>query len=234
MLPGFDKYPIIQSREPLTGPLSQDVFEEKLVKGWRFLGSLALRHSISYHYDELVITIPGRIRLQDFEFSESQLKTLRKGKRDLRITIEDKNIILSDYDLFDLHRTRFDDNPPVNLLNMVSDDPNIPYFGKVVRIYHGDEHVATSWFHFTENVVDGTYCVYNPDTKFSKYSLGNLTLLLEIEQAIQSGCSYYYLGYRYHIPSHFDYKANFNNLERLDMWSKWVPCRRIPPRKYSG
>jgi leucyl-tRNA---protein transferase len=229
----IEEIPILFNTLLLEEPLSEERFKKDLSTGWRFLGNTKVRHSYSLHFHKPVWTIAGRIRLEGFAFSKSQQKLLRRGKAELRIEMAPKTVTLSDMELFDLHRTRFEDNPPRHLAQMVNYNPNIPQAGFVIRIYAEDVHVATSWYHMALGVADSTYCVYNPDAQYAKYSLGHLTLLLEIENVIASGAEYYYLGYRYSVRSHFDYKANFNNLERFKSWREWVPCARIPlsPRK---
>jgi leucyl-tRNA---protein transferase len=226
-----EEIPILHDRQEFSAQIEAAAFRSALENGWRFLGNVMLRHSISFHYDEMVLTICGRIRLAGFTFSKSQQKLLRKGKAELQIEIAPKTVIESDEALFDLHRQRFDDNPPGKLSQMVNYHPERPQAGYTVRIFAEGEHVATSWSHTARDVVDSTYCVYNPDPIYAKYSLGNLTLLLEIEEAIKADAEFYYLGYRYNVSSHFDYKANFNNLERLKSWREWVPCERIVPTK---
>jgi arginine-tRNA-protein transferase len=92
--------------------------------------------------------------------------------------------------------------------------------------------LACSFFHLGEKSVSGTYCFFNPHTR--RYSLGALTMLLEIAKAKELGKNFYYHGYVYDVPSQFDYKLNFNNLEALD-WKtgKWSPRERQPLRNWA-
>jgi leucyl-tRNA---protein transferase len=226
--------PLIYTSFPIGAALSVLQFDHLLSQGWRFLGNSALCHSVSYHYDSLVFAIPGRIILPEFQFSKSQRKLLAKAKQRLTIQIEDKVVNTSDERLFALHTTRFDDNPPSELKQMVHYKTDLPVPGKTIRIFLDGEHVATSFFHIGHIAIDSSYCVYNPDKAYRQYSLGNLTLLLEIEYALALGMTYYYVGYRYSVPSHFDYKANFNALQRFHLFQTWVACPRIHPKPYES
>ena len=51
-------------------------------------------------------------------------------------------------------------------------------------------------------------------------------MLLEIEFAQQLGCRYYYPGYAFREPSHYDYKKQFSGLEIYDWAGRWVSCQR--------
>ena len=224
-------YPVIYRTSPLEKTFDVHQFDSLLLDGWRFLGKVVLCHSISYHFGDMVLCIPGRIVLEHFTFSQGQRKTIQRGQRDLRIELREKEVIESDERLFALHCTRFTDNAPVQLSQMVHYNPIIPQRGYTIRIYAGDEHVATSFFHLGHDSADSTYCIYNPDPLYNKYSLGNLTLYLEIMYAQELGLKYYYLGYRYNVPSQFDYKANFNSLEKYHLFREWVACERKIPKK---
>jgi leucyl-tRNA---protein transferase len=206
-------------------------FDLALARGWRFLGGVMVRHSISIFHDNPVLTIPGRIVLADFRFSDSQKKQLRRGKKTFRIEICPKNFIESDFKLFEEHIKRFTENAPISLARMINTPQGVPHAASALRIFADGEHIATSWTHHSPTSADASYCVYSQDVKWAKYSLGTLTMLLEIELVLQRKCTYYYVGYRYNVPSPFDYKANFYGLEILHKFEKWIPCARIPISK---
>ena len=55
----------------------------------------------------------------------------------------------------------------------------------------------------------------------------------EIAKAQELGKKYYYHGYVYDVPSQFDYKLNFNNLEAMD-WKtgQWRPQDRLSAPRF--
>ena len=55
----------------------------------------------------------------------------------------------------------------------------------------------------------------------SSRRLGIFTMLLELDWAQQNGMTFYYPGYAYREPSHYDYKKEFRGLEYYD-WNKWI------------
>jgi leucyl-tRNA---protein transferase len=228
----LEEYTLISNQMPLTEPLSATMFDQLLVSGWRFLGLVAVQHSHGVHFGNFVVTIPGRIRLKDFTLSKSQSKLIKKGEKALRFALEPKAVNASDERLFKLHSSRFVDNPPYLLSRMVAYQQGMPQQGFTIRIYAGDEHIATSFFHHSQTAADSSYCVYDPAERWAEYSLGHLTMLLEILHCQQLGLEYYYVGYRFNKPSHFDYKANFNALERYKCFKEWIPCPRIPLRPF--
>ena len=44
--------------------------------------------------------------------------------------------------------------------------------------------------------------------------------------ARKRGCRYYYHGYAFHEPSHYDYKKRLNATEWLDWEGNWLPLDR--------
>jgi arginine-tRNA-protein transferase len=95
----------------------------------------------------------------------------------------------------------------------------------------GRKIIAYSFFHVGHDACSATYALFNPD--FCHLSLGTYTLLLEIQRMMQLGKKYYYHGYCYNVPSQFDYKLNFFNLERYQ-WktASWVPQDRLAVRSW--
>ena len=98
--------------------------------------------------------------------------------------------------------------------------------GLEIEVYDEDQLIACSFFHVGEKSFCGTYCFFEPE--YQKFSLGNYTLLLELEIAMQMGKEFYYSGYIHHKPSQFDYKLNFNNLEKYS-WTRneWAAQKRV-------
>ncbi len=94
----------------------------------------------------------------------------------------------------------------------------------------GKQHVASSFFHIGQKSMAGNYGLFDPE--HAERSLGTFTMLLEIMYAQQLGLEYYYPGFVYDVPSEFDYKLNFNNMEYFDWWGNWYPLDRMPVRDW--
>ncbi|MCB9356508.1 MAG: hypothetical protein H6575_18245 [Lewinellaceae bacterium] len=215
-------------------PLDPAVFDQYMSDGWRLLGHSIVRHNFSVCRGKMCRTIPLRIRLGDFQFSKSQRKMLRKTQK-MNVKYGPIRINQAKAQLFTIHAAgRFDERRPESItsfLNLKSDRE--PVTGKEFYITGPDGMpLACSFFHLGEESVSGTYCFYNP--KASGYSFGTYTMLLEIEKAQELGKKYYYHGYVYDVPSQFDYKLNFHNLEAMDWKSgAWNAIDRIPVRRWS-
>jgi arginine-tRNA-protein transferase len=62
------------------------------------------------------------------------------------------------------------------------------------------------------------YAMFDPSE--ASRSLGNATILWEIESAKSAGCRWLYLGYAHVEPSFYDYKKRFTPLQWYD-WEHW-------------
>ncbi len=216
----------INERVPLRR-MSQEAFDMLLENGWRILGSSVLRHTIVEYGGDVSATIPLRIRIDGFTFSKSQGKLLRKHSQQFQVKVQ--QIALDDYKyaLFLKHCNRFrHGNHYTSLDTFITQESwRVPVPGYEVEVYDGSKLVACSYFHLGTVSVCGTYCFFDPE--YTKHSLGQFTMLLELQIAQQLGKAYYYSGYAHSEPSQFDYKFNFNNLERMD-WNTlvWLPLER--------
>lgn len=210
------------------------MFDAYLAEGWRLLGRSVVRHSIATCRNKMCRTIPLRICLEGFTFSRSQQKLLRKNA-DLPQHYGPISLNSAKETLFWQHSERFHERRPHAIASFLSRNPHRePVEGMEFTIGSNPEQPqACSFMHIGDEAVSATYCFFDP--QFSNLSLGAYTMLLEIEKARALGKKYYYHGYAYDVPSQFDYKLNFNNLEAFD-WrtGEWLPCARQPVRHWWG
>lgn len=215
-------------------PLEQAVFDQYLLRGWRLLGYSVIRHNFAICRGRICRTLPLRIRLdQAFAFSKSQRQLLRRNA-DLRAECAPISLNTEKEQLFLRHTERFRDRQTLSLYSFLHRNAHdTPVTGLEYAIYEQDRLIACSYFHLGETAMSGTYCFFDPD--FDRRSLGSYTMLLELQMAQQLGKQYYYHGYCYDVPSQFDYKLNFNNLESMD-WKTgaWTPQPRLPVRNWSA
>lgn len=210
-------------------PLPNETFDWLLAAGWRLIGGEFVRHNVvaqPYGYDR---TVPLRIRTDAgrLVFSKSQKKLLTQNSAMLRCEIGRIRVTEEKLRLFERHSTRFsgDDYPPSVDVFLRHASSDLPVAGLEFDIFFEERLVACSFAHVGGAAISGTYCVFDPD--FSRFSLGNYTLLLELLYAAHTGRQFYYPGYVYATPSRMDYKKNFYSLERYD-WtdSTWLPAER--------
>lgn len=214
-------------------PLEPAVFDAYLAEGWRLLGHAIVRHNFSVCRRKMCRTLPLRIRLEGFEFSKSQRRLLRKA-HDLKIHYGPIHLSPAKMQLFAQHaQARFEERRPESIASFLNNNSHEePVTGMEFMITDlTDVPLAFSFIHIGAEVVSGTYCFYDPSVR---HSLGAMTMLLEIEKSQELGKKYYYHGYVYDVPSQFDYKLNFNNLESLD-WKtgEWRPQERVAVRRWA-
>ena len=211
-------------------PLHPMVFDRFCEDGWCYWSDLIFRRNYWEWRGQQCRVVLLRIRLKDFQFSKSQRKSLRKNS-DLRVVRRPLIIDLPHVEMFHAHTERFRTNRPSSISGFFSPWSHImPSAGLMFDVFENDKHIASSFFHVGIKSMAGNYCIFQPD--MAHRSLGTYTMLLEIQHAIDLGKEFYYPGFVYDLPSEFDYKLNFNNLEYFDWWGNWYPLDRMPVRSW--
>lgn len=187
-----------------------------LEKGWRHFGAHFFRYNLGFYREEIRLVIPLRIRLENFAFSKSQRRILRKNE-DLQIFIRPVRITPETEILFERHKQRFDHGIPDSVYDFLDlDAANVPCKTLECAVYLENTLVAVSFFDVGEVSVSGIYACFAPE--ITDRSLGIFTMLLEIEFALKTNKTFYYQGYAYAGNSFYDYKKRFRALEKY-VWS---------------
>lgn len=213
-------------------PLHPAVFDRFCEDGWTYWSDLIFRRNQWEWRGEPCRVILLRIDLQQFTFSKSQLKCLRRN-RDLMTMVRPIQILPAHEELFRRHAARFEYNRPQHIGGFFSRFSDIqPCLGLEFDVISENRLLATSFAHVGHASMAGNYCFYDP--AHQSRSLGTYTMLLEIEYARRLGNRFYYPGFVYDVPSEFDYKLNFNALEYFDWWGNWYPLERLEVRRWRG
>jgi arginine-tRNA-protein transferase len=190
-----------------------------LADGWRHFGTHFFRYNLGMYEDEIRRVLPLRIRLTDFKFSKSQRRVLRRNS-DLDVKIRRIEITDETHDLFDRHKRRFKHGVPGSIYEFLSHDPaNEPTRGFEIDVRRNGDLLAASFFDIGETSVSSIYGIFDPDE--TARGLGILTMLKEIEYAIETGKRFFYPGYAYDGESFYDYKKRFSALEHFDWKGRW-------------
>ena len=88
-----------------------------------------------------------------------------------------------------------------------------------IRVYEGDKLVAMSFFDVGQNSMASLLGLHDKD--YYKESLGNFTILKEIEVAKRMGLKYYYPGYVLDDLKVFGYKLRFGKFQFKDTNRRW-------------
>jgi leucyl-tRNA---protein transferase len=211
-------------------PLHPMVFDQFCEDGWCYWSDLIFRRNYWEWRNKPCRVIMIRIRLDGFEFTKSQRKCLRRNS-DLIITRQPINITPMHEVLFSRHAQRFSHNQPMSIYGFFSHFSNImPSYGVMFDVFKRGKLLASSFVHVGIRSVAANYCIHEPEE--ASRSLGTFTMLKEIEATILAGREYYYPGFVYDVPSEFDYKLSFHNLEYYDWWGNWYPLERLPLRDW--
>jgi len=220
---------IIEEYIPMQ-PLHTMVFDRFCADGWTYWSDQIFRRNYWEWRSKPCRVVLLRINLRNFEFSKSQRKCLRRND-DLQLVRRPIKIEPVHEELFERHSKRFSHNRPESIYGFFSAFSSLmPCYGIQFEVYHQENLLATSYFHVGRKSVAGNYCIHDPAEW--KRGLGTYTMLKEIEFAIEHQREYYYPGFVYDVPSEFDYKLNFNNLEYFDWWGNWYPLERLPVRDW--
>ena len=192
-------------------------------QGWRHFGVYFFRYSTMTKDDGLNHVTPLRLRLSDFSLSTSQKRVLKKNE-DLRLEIREAALDTTKEALFDRHKIRFVENVPDSIYDFLSPQPStIPCTTQEICLFQEDQLLAVSFLDIGAQATSSVYSIYEPAE--TKRSLGICLILLSIAYSTKLGKQYYYPGYAYQEPSHYDYKKRFRGLEQFD-WQGWKP---LPP-----
>jgi leucyl-tRNA---protein transferase len=194
-----------------------------LADGWRHFGTHFYRYNMTVHQGEICWVVPLRVELAQFAPAPRHRKISRRNQG-WRVYYGPIDLDRAKHQLFERHKARFKDNVPENLFVFLSDQPaTVPGPAWEVSVFDGDNLLATSFLDLGQQAVSSVYAMFDPD--YPTYSLGIYTMLLEMELAQKLGKSYYYPGYSYSVPSHYDYKKQFAGLQLFD-WrdGQWHPA----------
>lgn len=199
--------------------VSSEQMDAMLEEGWRHFGTHFFRYNIAFHAGKICRVLPLRVRLNDFSFSKSQRRVLKKNQ-DLQAVVRSIEITEEKEILFERHKRRFKSGVPDSIRDFLSfDAANVPCEALEFCVYDNENLVAASFLDVGKASVSSIYAMFAPEE--AARSLGILTMLLEIDFALRNGKSFYYQGYAYDANSFYDYKKRFRALEKFDWNGNW-------------
>lgn len=197
--------------------------------GWRHFGMFFFRYSTLRKSDGIYRVRPLRLSLEKSALSTSQKRVIKKN-HDLRVEIRDAEINEAKEALFDRHKERFSENVPDSIYDFFSAQPaTTPCQTKEICLFREDEMIAATFLDLGARATSSVYSIFEPTE--TKRGLGIYLILLSIAYSQELGKQYYYHGYSYQEPSHYDYKKRFSGLEQFD-WQSWQECE--PQKSETG
>lgn len=197
-----------------------EIFDFLLAKGWRHFGEFFYFYHVVEEGPETRHVRPLRVRMGKFTRSKSQRRTWN-GNADLSIELKPLQRTAELDELFDLHKERFSDDLPESLGSFLGEDPEVqPTDTRQFELRLDGKLLACSFLDIGQSSVSSIYAMFHPAEH--RRRLGIFTMLLELNWAAQNGMTFYYPGYAYREPSHYDYKKEFRGSEYFD-WEQWTP-----------
>lgn len=197
------------------------MMDELWMKGWRHFGTYFFRYS-HFPKDGTVFHVqPLRVRLEHSYFNRSQKRTLRQN-RDVNLIVKPAYIDDEVSQLFERHKTRFQDNVPENLTTFLSERPDSkPCPCISLCLYLQGHLVGMSYLDVGERATSSVYQCFEPT--LSKRGVGIFMMLLAVQYSREQGKTFYYPGYAFKERSFYDYKKTLRGLEFFDWQHTWLP-----------
>ncbi|NJB85632.1 arginine-tRNA-protein transferase [Lewinella marina] len=211
--------------------LSPESLDWHLAKGWYRMGSTIFTTHFLFFQNRPFSAIWIRIDLQNFKFSRSQRKLLRKNAQLFDTAIAPRCIDEERERLYRKYADSFDGRLSPSVADSLEDYDNEVLFNTwevTVRDRVRQQLVASSYFDLGGRSAASILGIFDPDLK--SFSLGYYTMLLEIEHCLQQGFRYYYPGYVVPGYQRFDYKLRLGKAEYFDIRTEgWLPYNEFNP-----
>jgi arginine-tRNA-protein transferase len=202
-------------------PLDREELDERLAAGDRRQGLVLYRTACP----SCAACEPIRLDTLNFDFSASQRRTLRRGDRDLTVTLGVPEINRERVALYNHHKAQRgldDGQAPIDeegyqdfLVNSCCDSFELRYRhrGRLVGLAIADRGARS---------LSAVYCSYDP--AYARYSIGTYSILKQLELCKSWGLRYLYLGLYIAESPRMAYKAHFLPHERLEgqSWKLYV------------
>lgn len=191
-------------------------FDRLMADGWWDYGSYCCRHNFIILEQNVQGIYPLRVRLSHFSLAHSRsLRKIARRAERFRFTISEPIITPEKEAIYAEHRSRISPPHMDTLAEYLAPYQITKYKRlKEISLYADQQLVACSYINVGKNSAASLYCLFKE--KYQKYSLGFLTMLLEIAYCIRQGMQYYYPGYCCDVPSRFDYKRRLPAIEYYD------------------
>ncbi len=160
-----------------------------------------------------------KIDINNYTFSKSEKRVLKKAKN-IKTYIQSPTLTQIHLTLFDKYHKHMQEKKSWDYQDVTSDHYYNSFvsghqdYGYEVLYYDEEKLIAVDLIDILEDGISSIYFYYDPD--YSKYSLGKLSMLLQIKFALQAKKDWIYLGYYVEECSSLNYKADYKPYLTLD------------------
>ncbi len=165
---------------------------------------------------------PIRIVVDDFIITKEWRRVIKKNS-DIKMEIRELSFREEIFEIYRDHSTRFEkssENIDVENFKESFFDSSCPSLQ--MEYYLNGELIAVDFLDISSRGLSSVYFIFK--TKYSSRSLGNYSIIREIEYAKSLGLKYYYLGYYIEGNQSMEYKNRFKPNEKMD-WNSGVWSR---------
>ena len=198
-------------RLPLA-PLSREILDDRLAAGDRRTGAYLYRTECP----TCKACEPIRLPIADFEIKRTRQRVLKKGDRELEVSLQAASVDRERLELFNRHRrerglTRREGDLDSHAFRSFLVDTCCDTLPPPCRPQGA--LVAPPLPHRAASSLNAVYCYHDPS--MAHLSLGVYCILKEIELCRAWGLAWLYLGLYIADSPHMAYKANYRPHERL-------------------
>ncbi|BDV00681.1 putative arginyl-tRNA--protein transferase [Thermodesulfomicrobium sp. WS] len=188
------------------GEVRPEELDWLLTQGWRKFGAYYFRPACQ----GCRACQPVRVPVHHFQPSKSQRRVLRLGHQ-VTMRLDPLHYRPEFFELYARHSlARFGQSADAEDFLVHLHSPSCP---SMLALYHlGERLVGVSYLDIGEESLSSVYFVFDPD--YAALSLGNLSILREIDLARNLGLAFYYLGFVVPGCARMAYKERFRPQER--------------------
>lgn len=200
--------------------LSAQAYDRMLAAGW-FRGARFMNKPdyICVNGD-LYSPVHVRLPLLNYQFSKSLRKIIHKNDSVFRWVMCPAEVDEDAENLYKQQKKDFQAFIYPSLEEALFSSRKVNSFKTYsIRVYDEERLIAISFFDVGVNSMASLLGLY--DKRYTKFSLGNYTILKELEIAQRLDLSYYYPGYVLSDLKVFSYKLRFGNFQFKSIEGKW-------------
>lgn len=213
--------------------LSLARMDKYLASGWFRAGMLVYKSEIACLENGLWAVVNIRLSLPQYEFKKRWRKLLKQNAEKLTYKISTIHLTNRHQEMYDLHKKRCR-----GVITPLLHDYFYGAYWKETSVFNtyqvdvflGDKIIATSFFDIGRDCLVSILGLY--DDEYKHFSLGNYTMLLEIEHAKQLEKKYYYPGYILKDCPLFDYKLALGEMQYYSWEGRWRKWHKLQEEKY--
>lgn len=211
--------------------LMPEELDSYLAKGWYRMGQTIFTTHFLCFGEQFYSAVWIRQNLEDFKFSKSQRKLLRKSMEMFHIEVRQGRIDEEKERLYRKYKVSFPGVIAPSLRDSLLDGEDYNIYNTLeVTIYHGKKLVSCSFFDIGNESAASIIGIYDPDYK--QYSLGYLTMLIEMTFCLERGIQFYYPGYVVPGYSRFNYKLRIGDVDYYDLnTGHWLPFQSLKQKQ---